>query len=68
MSLAGLLPDRASVERSPVGKKIKGKEKEATHLRALGAVDPQSGLIVVEPLAPCPWYLQSVMVYARDLL
>ena len=38
-----------------------------THLRAPGAVEPQSGLIVVEPLAPCPWYLQSIMVYAKDL-
>ena len=28
-------------------------------------VEPQSGLIVVVPL--CPWYLQSVMVYAKDL-
>ena len=30
-------------------------------------VEPQSGLIVVVPLSPCPWYLQSVMVYAKDL-
>ena len=38
-----------------------------THLGAPGVVEPQSGLIVVVPLLPCPWYLQSVMVYAKDL-
>ena len=38
-----------------------------THLRAPGAVEPQSGLIVVEPLAPCPWNLQGVMEYAKGL-
>ena len=30
-------------------------------------VEPHSGPIVVVPLSPCPWYLQSVMVYAKDL-
>ena len=67
MSSAGPLPDRASDERSPVGKNKKEKEKKTTHLRAPGVVEPQSELIMVEPLAPCPWYLQSVMVYAKDL-
>ena len=66
MCSAGLLLDRASEERSPMGKKIKEK-KETTHLRAPGAVEPKSGLIVVEPLAPCPWYLQSVLEYAKGL-
>ena len=69
MSSADLLPDRASDKRSPVGKKKKEKEKKRmTHLRAPGVVEPQSGPIVVVPLSPCPWYLQSVMVYAKDLL
>ena len=66
MSSAGLLPDRASGERSPVGKK-KEKRKRVTHFGAPGAVKPQSGLIMVEPLAPCPWYLQSVMEYTKGL-
>ena len=34
---AGLLPDKASDERSPVGKKKK-KEKKMTHLAAPGTV------------------------------
>ena len=68
MSSAGLLPDMASDEWSPVGRKIKGKKKKrTTHLRAPGVVKPYSRPIVVVPLSPCPWYLQSVMVYASDL-
>ena len=65
MSSAGLLPDRASGERSPVGKKKK-KEKKMTHLGAPGVVKPHSGPVVVDPLPLCPWYLQSVMMYAKD--
>ena len=38
-----------------------------THLRAPGVVEPHSGPIVVVPLSPCPWYLQSGTVYAKDL-
>ena len=69
MSSAGLLPDRASGERSPVDKKKKEKKenKKCDTLGTPGVVEPQSGPIVVVPLSPCPWYLQSVMVYARDL-
>ena len=44
----------------------KRKEKGTTHLRALGVVKPHSGPIVVVPLPLCPWYLQSVMMYAKD--
>ena len=69
MSLAGLLPDRASDERSPVGKnkkKKKEKGKRMTHLGAPGVVKPHSGPVVVVPLPLCPWYLQSVMMYAKD--
>ena len=42
------------------------KEKRTTHLRAPGVVKPHSGPIVVVPLPQCPWYLQSVMMYAKD--
>ena len=42
------------------------KEKRMTHLRAPGVVKPHSGPIVVVPLPLCPWYLQSVMIYAKD--
>ena len=66
MSSAGLLPDRASDERSPVGKKKEKEKKRMTHLRAPGVVKPHSGPIVVVPLPLCPWYLQSVMMYAKD--
>ena len=66
MSSAGLLPDRASGERSPVGKKKEKKRKRVTHLGAPGAVKPHSGPVVVVPLPLCPWYLQSVMMYAKD--
>ena len=62
MSSAGLLPDRASGERSPMGKKKKGM----THLGAPDVVKPHSGSVVVMPLPLCPWYLQSVMIYAKD--
>ena len=65
MSSASPLPDRASDERGPVGKE-KRKEKRTTHLRAPGVVKPNSGLIVVVPLPLCPWYLQSIMMYAKD--
>ena len=66
MSSAGLLPDRASDKRSPVGKNKKIKNKRTTHLRAPGVVEPHSGYVVVVPLPLCPWYLQSVMMYAKD--
>ena len=50
--------------------KIRGKKgerkKRMTHLRAPGVVKPHSGPIVVVPLPLCPWYLQSVMMYAKD--
>ena len=62
MSSAGLLPDRASGERSPVGKKKKGM----THLGAPDVVKPHSGPVMVVPLPLCPWYLQSVMMYAKN--
>ena len=65
MSSAGLLPDRASGERSPVGKKEKEK-KGMTHLGAPGVVKPHSGSVVVVPLPLCPWYLQRVIMYAKD--
>ena len=65
MSSAGLLPDRASGERSPAGKK-KEKGNRMTHLGAPGVVEPHSGPVVVVPLPLCPWYLQSVMMYVKD--
>ena len=65
MSSAGLLPDKASGERSPVGKKNE-KRKRVTHLGAPGVVEPHSGPAVVVPLPLCPWYLQSVMMYVKD--
>ena len=37
-----------------------------THLGAPGVVEPHSGPVVVVPLPLCPWYLQSVMMYAKD--
>ena len=66
MSSAGLLPDRASGKRSPVGKKRKKKKKEMTHLGAPDVVEPHSGPVVVVPLPLCPWYLQSVIMYTKD--
>ena len=66
MSSAGLLPARASDKRSPVGKKRKKEKKEMTHLGAPNVVEPHSGPVVVVPLPLCPWYLQSVMMYAKD--
>ena len=42
------------------------EKKRMTHLRAPGVVKPHSGPIVVVPLPLCPWYLQSVMMYAKD--
>ena len=36
-----------------------------THLGAHGVVKPHSGPVVVVPLPLCPWYLQSVMMYAE---
>ena len=59
MSSAILLPDRASGKRSPENKK-----KRMTQLGALGAVEPLSGHVEVVPLPLCPWYLQSVVMYA----
>ena len=44
--------------------KEKRKEKRTTHLRAPGVVKPHSGPIVVVPLPLCPWYLQSIVMYA----
>ena len=35
-----------------------------THLGAPGVVEPHSGPAVVVPLPLCPWYLQSVIIYA----
>ena len=66
MSSAGLLPDRASGERSPVYKKKENENKKVTHLGAPGVVEPHSGSVVVVPLSLCPWYLQSVMMYAKS--
>ena len=68
MSSAGAPPDRASGERSPMGKKEKGrKEKKGmTHLGAPDVVKPHSGPVVAVPLPLGPWYLQSVMMYATD--
>ena len=37
-----------------------------THLGAPGVVEPHSGPVVVVPLPLCPWYLQSVMMYAES--
>ena len=62
MSSAGLLPDRASGKWSPEDK----KKKMMTYLGAPGVVEPHSGPVVVVPLLLCPWYLQSIMMYAKD--
>ena len=35
-----------------------------TNLGAPGVVDPHSGHVVVVPLPLCPWYFQSVVMYA----
>ena len=40
--------------------------KRATHLGAPGVVEPHSRSVVVVPLPLCPWYLQSVMMYAES--
>ena len=37
-----------------------------THLGAPDVVEPHSGPVVVVPLPLCPWYLQRVMMYAKD--
>ena len=63
MSSASLLPDKASGERSPAGKK-KEKGNTMPHLGAPRVVEPHSGPVVVVPLPLCPWYLQSVVMYA----
>ena len=60
--MAGLLPDRASGKWSPVDKKK--KEKKMTHLGAPGVVELHSRPVVVVPLPLCPWYLQSIVMYA----
>ena len=65
VSSADPSPGRVSGERSPVDK-IKRKRKRATHLGAPGVVEPHSGPVVVVPLPLCPWYLQSIMMYAKD--
>ena len=36
-----------------------------THLGAPAVVEPHSGPVVVVPLPLCPWYLQSVVMYAE---
>ena len=48
-------------------KRRKIKIKRATHLGAPGVVEPHSGSVVVVPLPLCPWYLQSVVMYAESL-
>ena len=45
----------------------KKEKKKVTHVGAPGVVEPHSGPIVVVPLPLCPWYLQGVMMYAKDL-
>ena len=47
-------------------REIKDK-KRATHLGAPVVVELHSGPVVVVPLPLCPRYLQSVMMYAKDL-
>ena len=42
------------------------EKKEMTHFGAPDVVEPHSGPVVVVPLPLCPWYLQSVMMYAKD--
>ena len=37
-----------------------------TDLGDPGVVEPHSGPAMVVPLPLCPWYLQSVMMYAKD--
>ena len=59
MSAADLLPNRASGKWSP-----ENKIKSMTQLGAPGVVEPHSGHVVVVPLPLCPWYLQSVVMYA----
>ena len=44
----------------------KKEKKEMTHLGAPDVVEPHSGPVVVVPIPLCPWYLQSVMMYAKD--
>ena len=48
-------------------KRRKMKNKKVTHLGAPGVVEPHSGSVVVVPLPICPWYLQSVVMYAEGL-
>ena len=45
-------------------RKKRKKEKRMTHLGTPGVVEPHSGHAVVVPLPLCPWYLQSVVMYA----
>ena len=42
------------------------KIKRATHLGAPGVVELHSGSVVVVPHPLCPWYLQSIMMYAES--
>ena len=67
MSSAGSPPDRASGEQSPVYKKKENKYKKGDTLGSPSVVEPHSGSVVVVPLPLCPWYLQSVMMYAESL-
>ena len=34
-------------------------------MRAPGVVEPHSGSVVIVPPPLCPWYLQSIMMYAE---
>ena len=61
MCSAIVLPDRPSGEWSPESKK-----NEMKKFGAPSVVEPHSGPIVVVPLPLCPWFLQSVMMYAKD--
>ena len=45
---------------------VRKKKKEMTHLGAPNVVEPHSRPVMVMPLPLCPWYLQSVMMYAKD--
>ena len=48
-------------------KKREIKDKKSDTLGSPGVVEPHSGSVVVVPLPLCPWYLQGVIVYAKDL-
>ena len=67
MSLADLLPDRASGERSPVYKKKENKNKKSDTLGSPWCGRTALWSVVVVPLPLCPWYLQGVFMYAESL-